>query len=62
MTGPGGQSEVGTGIWDHVDLERCQINTEDSIKTKGSSYGGYNLSHQPVQVGVGMTLSSYDSK
>ena len=45
-----------TGKWDQVGLELCQINIEGTVKTKGGSDGGHNLTDQPVQVGVCGTL------
>merc|ERR1712098_437852 len=54
--GVGGQREVDTGIWHQVGLELGQVNIEGTIKTKGSSDGGHNLTDQPVKISVSGAL------
>ena len=53
----GYQREVDSWIWNQVSLKLIQINIQGSIKPKRSSDGGYDLTDQPVQVGVGGTFN-----
>ncbi|KAJ8027553.1 hypothetical protein HOLleu_32721 [Holothuria leucospilota] len=39
-----------------VSLELCQIHIQGTIKPQGGSDGGYNLTNQTIQIGVGWSL------
>ena len=45
------------GVGYQVGLELCQIHIESTVKPQGSSDGGYNLTDQSVEVGVGRSLN-----
>ena len=52
----GHQREVDPGVGHQVGLELSQINVKSAVKSQGGGDGGYDLSHQSVQVGVGGTF------
>ena len=53
----GRQREMNPGVGHQVSLELCQINVQSTVKSERSCDGGYDLSHQSVQVGVGGSLN-----
>ena len=55
--GVGGQGEVDTWVGHQVGLELCQIDVEGAIEPEGGGDGADDLSHQPVQVGIGWALN-----
>jgi len=55
--GVGHQREMDSWIGHQVGLELVQVDIESSVKSEGSSDGGYHLSDEPVQVGVARSLN-----
>lgn len=45
-----------TWVWHQVSLELGQVHVEGSVETKGSGDGRYDLTDEPVQVGVSWSL------
>ena len=52
-----GQREMDTWVGHQVGLELGKINVQGTIKSQGCSDGGYNLTDQTVEVGVGRALN-----
>merc|ERR1712018_635252 len=52
----GDQGEVDPGVGHQVGPELSQVDVEGSVEPQGGRDGGYNLSNQPVEVGVGWSL------
>merc|ERR1712243_88567 len=50
--GVGDQREVDPGVGNQVSLELCQIHVKSSVKSKRGCDGGYNLTDEPVEVGI----------
>merc|ERR1712113_340021 len=53
----GDQGEVDPGVRHQVGLELSQVHVQGSVEPQGGSDGGYDLSDQPVEVGVGWPLN-----